>query len=140
MSGGMTGITVDDACVTAFTDLKVRKAGRFIKMHIVNNASVGIQEVGPRESTFEEFVAKLSRDEPCYAVYDFEYEDGGVTRGKLVLLTWIPDTAKPKPKMMYAATAGAVKAKIEGGLVEMQATDISEITREAVMHKMLSRK
>lgn len=140
MSGGLTGITVDDACVTTFNELKVRKAGRYVIFHIVNNATVNVAEVGPRETTFQQFVDKLGRDEPCYAVFDFEYNDGDVPRAKLLLLTWIPDTAKPKPKMVYASTAGALKAKIEGGLVEMQATDKSEITIEAVMHKIGGRR
>lgn len=132
----MSGIAVSDECITTFNELKSKKAHKFIIFKIENNAVVKVAECGAPSQTFEDFKARLVKDEPCYAVFDFDYEAEGATRSKLVFIAWIPDVAKVKAKMIYASTKEALKMKIEGALVDVQACDASEISHEVVLAKV----
>jgi cofilin len=132
----MGGIPVDDVCVSTFNELKTKKAHRFILFTIQDNKLVTVKTVGERSKTYDDFLATLSNDEPCYAVFDYEYTHEDAQRARIVLINWIPDTAKVRSKMIYASTKESLKTKIEGGLVEIQATDASEVCAEAVLAKI----
>ena len=132
----LTGITVSDDCVTTFNDMKTSKKFQYIIFTIKDQKEVVIGETGVRGASYDDFVAKLENDQPCYAVFDFEYDTPDGKRGKLLFFSWIPDTAKVRPKMIYASTKEGLKQKIEGGLVDVQATDASMTTIEHVMMKI----
>ena len=130
------GIAVDDACVTIFNELKQKKTHRFIIFEIVDGKEVKVKSMGERSKTYADFLEVLEKDTPCYAVFDYEYEMDGAPRARILLINWIPDTAKVRAKMIYASTKESLKTKIEGGLVEVQATDASEVSEEHVLNKV----
>ncbi len=43
-----------------------------------------------------------------------------------------PDTSRVKPKMVYASTKDAVVRALTGIMVKFHATDLSEVTEEAL--------
>jgi cofilin len=131
----LTGIPVDDECLAAFQEMKTKKAYRYLVMAIVEN-KVKVVEKGARAETYENFLTHIGKDQPCYAVFDYEWESSDGKRDKIVLISWIPDTAKVKSKMMYAGTKESVKSVVEGGIIEIQATDASEVAEEAVRAKV----
>jgi len=135
----MSGITVDDACVTAFNDLKSKKAARYLTMKIVAETSVQVASTGARDKKWADFVGELVKDEPCYAVFDFDYDFEGAPRNKLLLISWIPDAAKIKPKTVYAATKDAVIQKVGAGTTHYHATDYGQISFETVTAEMLKK-
>lgn len=47
-----------------------------------------------------------------------------------------PDTAKIKPKMLYASSKDALRKKLVGIATEIQATDLSEVAYEVVLEKV----
>jgi len=134
----MAGITVDDSCVTAFNDLKARKA-RYITMKIVADTSVKVASVGARDKTWADFVGELTKDDPCYAVFDFDYDFEGVPRNKLLLVSWIPDTAKIRIKTIYAATKDAVIQKCGAGTTHYSASDYGQVAHETVLAEMVKK-
>ena len=131
-----SGVGVDDECIIAFNELKSKKAFRYLIFAIVDNSIIKIKKRGSRDASYDEFRAELAPTDPCYAVYDFEFESEEGKRGRLCFVSWIPDVAKVKPKMVYASSKDSLKTKIEGGIVEIQATDASEITYDAVLAKV----
>lgn len=70
-------------------------------------------------------VARLPPDAGRYVVFDFEYTLGleGV-RNKLVFIAWNPDQGAVRSRMLYAASKGALKLKLDGLSQEVQATVI----------------
>lgn len=60
------------------------------------------------------------------------------TRDSLIPACRAPDTAKVKQKMLYASSKDAIRKKLVGVGVEVQATDASEISFEAVLDKVKS--
>ena len=131
----MSGVTVNDEVVTAFTAMKTKKAHRFLLCSI--DGEVKLTHSADPSATFEDFRAMLKDDEPVYAAFDYEWdhEDGG-KRSKILFISWIPDTAKVKPKMLYASTKDAVKTALGGGVVEVQATGPDEVTTDYIMSRI----
>lgn len=57
----------------------------------------------------------------------FETDDGRET-SKLVLISWIPDTAKIRAKMMYAGSKEVLKSAFAGGIgIMINANDYSDL-------------
>ena len=47
-----------------------------------------------------------------------------------------PETAKIKPKMLYASSKDALRKKLVGVATEIQGTDLSEISYDSVLDKV----
>ena len=137
MSAGISGIKVSDECMAAFDEIKKKKMHRWVTFTIKDKAFVGVESKGDRAADFNAFSATLNPENPCYAIFDFEWAQDGATRSKLIFVSWIPDTAKVQQKMIYASTKESLKSKIEGGLVEIQATDKSEIAIERIKERCM---
>ena len=94
-------------------------------------------EVVPAEkidsADFDDFLGALPESDGRFCVVDFSYEtsDGRPT-DKVVLVSWIPDTCKVRVKMTYSGTKEAVKSAFVGISVNINATDMSEVTQEIV--------
>ncbi|MFJ5551850.1 actin-binding ADF family protein [Streptomyces sp. NPDC093225] len=83
--------------------------------------------------TYDAFVETLPENEPRYAIHDFEYRaaDGSQAR-KIVLFSWLPESAPIKAKMVFASTKAILKQALDGIAVEIQATDYSDLDADEV--------
>jgi cofilin len=127
-----SGVTVADAAVEQFTAFKMQSnASKFMILKI-DDKHVVVDKIS-EDSSLSALVAELPTDDCRYAVFkkNVEYEDGRSTE-KLVLITWSPDTSRVKPKMVYASTKDAVVRALTGIMVKFHATDLSELTEEAL--------
>lgn len=71
-------------------------------------------------------------------MYDFEYTNKDECKfSKMVFVLWSPDAAKLKAKMLYASTKDFFKTKLDGISLELQATDIDDVTKEG-MHESVA--
>merc|ERR1712080_760906 len=77
-----------------------------------------VEAVGDRNASYDDFLNDLTKggDTECrYGLYDFEYEHQcqGTTetshKQKLFLMSWCPDSAKIKKKMLYSSSFDALK-------------------------------
>lgn len=132
-----SGVGVKDECIQAFQDLKLGRKLKYIVYKISDNFKEVIVEKTGDAGEYDDFVANLPDNECRYAVYDFDYtnEEGG-KRNKIVFYSWSPDTARIKMKMVYAATKEAIKKKLDGIYVEVQCTDLAEVSYESVFEKV----
>jgi cofilin len=137
----LSGVTVTDDVVAEFQKIKIGKKYSYIQMKISDDKKVIEMEKAVDSATYEDFVHQLP-DKICrYAVFDFKYElgDSG-TREELVFIVWCPDTAPIQMKMLYAASKDALKKKLVGVGQEVQATELSELSKHDVTEKLKSRK
>ena len=122
-------------------ELKLRKKFRYVvyKLNEDNTAIVIEKKVEVCEK-YEDFLADLPDDDCRYAVYDFEFEKspGEGTRNKICFIVWVPDTSKVRQKMLYASSKDAIRKKLAGVATEIQATDMSEVSHDAVLEKAKS--
>ena len=87
----------------------------------------------PKTRGSVEFCAEYLKDTPAYVAIDFDYKTtDGRDADKVILLSWIPDTAKIKQKMSYAGTKEAVKSALVGVALNINATDLAEAGLDAL--------
>ena len=79
--------------------------------------------IGKREESYEDFLRDifLCGPEDCrYGLFDFEYQhqcegtNEKSKKEKLLLMSWCPDTAKIKKKMLYSSSFDALKKCLVG--------------------------
>lgn len=78
---------------------------------------------GGRDSSYDQFLGDLMAcgPEDCrYGLYDFEYDhqcqgtSEKTRKEKLLLMSWCPDTARIKKKMLYSSSFDALKKCLVG--------------------------
>jgi len=120
---------------------------RYIIFHIKDDKVIDVETTGDREAQYDDYLnylVNLGPEQCRYGIYDFEYEHQcqGTTdstkKQKLFLMSWCPDTAKIKKKMLYSSSFDALKQSLEGIGKYIQATDMAEASYECVLDKMRS--
>lgn len=136
----MSGIAVADDAINLFYYMKAKSAYRWAMWGINNNGSeIVIVDVGGKDSNYQQFVEKLPENDCRFAVYDYQVTNSeGRVFQKLVFLSWSPDTATVRTKMMYASSKDFLKSHMEGLAVELQVSDKDDITEEDIHEHVIS--
>jgi cofilin len=131
-----SGVPVHSDCIAVFQDLKLKKKYKYI-IFSLNKEATEIIVQGAGNDDYEEFIVKALPETECrWAIYDFEFEkEGGGRRNKITFLSWSPDDAKIKQKMLFASSRDALKRALNGIAIEIQGTDLSEVSYEIVFEK-----
>ncbi|KAF8333421.1 actin depolymerizing factor [Cantharellus anzutake] len=132
-----SGVGVNDNCLTEFQVIKLGKKYRYVIYKLsADNKEIVVDKTGPIDSTYDSFTAELPEAEPRWVVYDFEYKlDEGGQRNKLTFISWSPDDAKIRPKMLYASSRDALRRRLDGIALEIQGTAFDEVSYEAILDK-----
>ncbi|TFK33015.1 cofilin [Crucibulum laeve] len=136
-----SGVPVNGDCIQSYQDLKLNTSKTEPKKYIIFNLNKDFTEIIVEKTSistkYEDFLADLPENECRWAIYDLEFEkDGGDgKRKKIIFVSWVPDDAKIKQKMVFASSRDALKRALVGIAVEVQATDASEIAYETVLEK-----
>jgi len=142
-----SGVAVSQECKNSFDDVKKGKKHRYVIFFIEDEKTIKVETVGDREASYDDFLTDLNKGgegECRYGLYDFEYlhQCQGTTetskKQKLFLMSWCPDNAKIKKKMLYSSSFDALKKALVGVHKYIQATDASEASRESVEEKLRS--
>lgn len=133
-----SGVAVDDAVVTVFNDIKLHKKHKYALYRISDDKKTIIVDcVGKKDATFDDFLAELKADQPRYAVVDFHYiNDRDTPSDKIFFVNWCPEESKINFKMVHSASKDAIKAKLVGFGVELQATDMDEVSEDSFKEKI----
>jgi cofilin len=132
-ANAVSGVAVSEECVKAFQELRAGRAHRFVVYKLDDDLQqVVVDKVGGVESKFDDLAAALPADDCRYAVYDLEFlaDDsvGDTPRSKIFFISWSPETADIKSKMVYASSNEGFKKELDGVQYDVQATDPSELT------------
>mmetsp|Transcript_53269 Transcript_53269/g.159483 ORF Transcript_53269/g.159483 Transcript_53269/m.159483 type:complete len:111 (-) Transcript_53269:462-794(-) len=96
--------------------------------------TIVIEKKGDLTKTYEDFVADLPEHDCRYGVVDLDFEsDDGRPTSKLVFISWNPDTAKIRAKMLYSGSKEAIKSALNGVGIHINATDHSELDLETAV-------
>ena len=128
-----TGVVVDDEVSTLFQSFKLQQGEklRYITYIIKDKKTIVIDSKGDRSKTYEDFCEQLPENDCRYGLIDLDFTttDGRPT-SKLVLVTWNPDTASIRNKMLYSGSKEALKTALNGVGIHINATDNSELDFE----------
>ena len=125
-------------CKNQFDEIKKGKKHRFVVFYIEDEKLIKVESVGDRDASYDEFltaIMKAGEGECRYGLYDFEYEHQcqGTTevskKQKLFLMSWCPDTARIKKKMLYSSSFDALKKALVGvhKYIQVSCTSFSRI-------------
>ncbi|GMF26977.1 unnamed protein product [Phytophthora fragariaefolia] len=133
-----SGVGVDDEVITQFNDFKLKRAPhdfRYFIYKIVDDSEIVIESTGPSTESYQDMADKLAQitNDCRYALVDLDVttKDGRPT-SKIVFLSWSPDTARIKSKMLYASSKEAIKRVLMGVGIHLTATDASELSLESI--------
>jgi len=135
-----SGATVSDEALSEFQKLKNKSAYKYVLFHIAENLEIKVEKTSSSSASYEDFLhdlKSLPTDACRYAVFDFEWnhtEDKKAMK-KIIFVVWCPDTAAVKNKMLYASSKDKLKKSLDY-VVEIQATDFSEVSVDTVIQKL----
>ena len=128
-----TGVGLAPDALSAFEDLKTKAKNQGIAFKIADDGKqIEIDQHFDKGMSFEDFVGQLPANEPRYYVWDFTFEADGIQKSKLLFVPWVPDACPVKKRMLAAGSKDALKKKIEGGVIEIQATDKGDLDMKEV--------
>jgi len=82
-------VAVDDQCLDAFQELKLKKKYKYIVYKVSEDSSMIVVEKVAEEGSYDDFIAALPTEECRYAIFDFEYEKPGEgQRHKICFYAW----------------------------------------------------
>lgn len=129
-----SGVNVDDACKTAFQDVKLGHKFRYIVFKLTDDLKmIVVQTRAEPSATYDDFVNEMKEAEKAqecrYAVFDVEYETlDKQPRNKICFFMWSPETAKIKQRMVYSSSKDALKKALGEGIGrEIQANDHGDL-------------
>jgi len=130
-----SGVNVNPSCLTAYQELKLGKKHTYIIYGLSKDHSEIIVQKTSSSTEYDDFLVDLPETECVWAVYDFEYEKGEAKRNKIIFYSWSPDNAQIKQKMLFASSKEALRRALVGIAVEVQGTEYSEVSLEALLEK-----
>ncbi|KAF8157885.1 hypothetical protein B0H34DRAFT_433270 [Crassisporium funariophilum] len=132
-----SGVGVSEDCLKDFQELKLKKTNKYIIFTLNKELTEIIVDKKSKDTDYDTFIADLPETECRWAIYDFEFEkEGAGIRQKLIFVSWSPDNAKIKQKMVFASSREALKRALTGVAIEIQGTDYSEVAYEYVLDKL----
>jgi len=127
----------------AFNEFKLKRGEfklRYFIYAIEKKTQIVIEKKGAREATYEDFCADLPENDCRYGLIDIDFEtDDGRPTSKLVFISWNPDTASVRPKMLYSGSKESLKSVLTGVGIHINATDHSELDLETAILPTLKR-
>eukprot|EP00766_Chilomastix_caulleryi_P001491 gnl/Chilomastix_caulleri/2465.p1 GENE.gnl/Chilomastix_caulleri/2465~~gnl/Chilomastix_caulleri/2465.p1 ORF type:complete len:108 (-),score=13.93 gnl/Chilomastix_caulleri/2465:82-405(-) len=91
-----------------------------------------VDKLSEKTATFEDMLSDLPDKEGRYVIYDVTEEGGDPSYGKLILISWVPDSCPVRQKMIYAATLGEAKGSFVGINITIQANTKSDIDPDEI--------
>jgi len=152
MPGVGSGVTVNDECVKQFEQMKGKKAFYGIVYKLsddmksieldksFDNPSADESDTASADyQKFADYLLSCGSENDCrYACYDIRFTTGeGVRRNKLVFITFCPENAKIKKKMVYSSSKDTLKSKLIG-ILDVQANDASDLELDNIVAKCQS--
>ncbi|KAK0548686.1 DNA repair protein rad16 [Tilletia horrida] len=132
-----SGIALSPECLETYQQLKLSKRFKFVTYRINDKSTEIIVDKTSTNTDWDDFTATLPENECRWAVYDFEWQkEGDGKRNKILFVSWSPDTAPVRGKMVAASSKDALRRALVGIGAEVQATDASEIAFEAIQDKV----
>lgn len=132
-----TGIKLSDEAISKWNEIRLHGSFRYILFHFNEQMTeVNMTKIADRNATLDDFYDELPPRGIMYAIYQFSYlNDDGHQRSKTVFISWAPDTASAKLKMVCAGTKSTVKRSLGGIAVDIHAPSFESITEDAILER-----
>ncbi|XP_069136468.1 actophorin-like [Argopecten irradians] len=139
-----SGVKTNDDCVKAYERLKTEHTAKccvfklnknYTEVELETEVSCGKHD--DMFDAYDEFMTKMPKDQCRYGV--FEYGGRKDTEGKMIskaiFVSWAPDSAAMKQKMVHASSLNALKIKLNLGDI-IQAADPSDLSEDTICERL----
>jgi len=136
----MLNIKASDDAMGAYNDMKLKHKIAYLVFHVAKSEDgktqhIAVEKQAKKEDLDEDyresFIDAVKESGSCrYGVVDYQ--------NKLLFVSWVPDTAKPKDKMVYASIKEAFIESLVGIGTKIQCTDDSELSTEMIAEQTKS--
>ena len=136
LRGSHLHATLTNDCVAAYSAFREGEY-RFVIYRITDDLkNIVVESTAPRDATYSDLVSRLKDDQPRFVT--FFYDDhvkavGG--QGKSLFISWIPQTASPKWKMMYGSSIEYFRGRLVSA-VDIYPGNRNELDQSAVEAKV----
>ncbi|RGP81808.1 actin depolymerizing factor [Fusarium longipes] len=130
-------LSLSSNCIPTYEELKLAHKHRYIIYRIDKSNNEFVVDRTSQSTDWNDFISDLPEDEPRIAIYDFNFvkrTEDGITN-KIVFITWSPNTANIRTKMLYASEKDSLRRSLNGIQLEILGTEYSEVSYEAVWDK-----
>jgi cofilin len=137
----MSGVKLTEECQKTYQAIQKDKTYRYAIFKIADG-QINLDKVGERSNTWDQFMDDIQvkdgdNDDCRYAVYDYDYvqqAEGTEAsyRSKLFLMSWCPDTAKIKKKMIYSSSFDTLKKAFVGVHKVIQSNDVDGLEQSYI--------
>eukprot|EP00343_Euplotes_focardii_P007621 CAMPEP_0205819672 /NCGR_PEP_ID=MMETSP0206-20130828/2130_1 /ASSEMBLY_ACC=CAM_ASM_000279 /TAXON_ID=36767 /ORGANISM="Euplotes focardii, Strain TN1" /LENGTH=142 /DNA_ID=CAMNT_0053113537 /DNA_START=52 /DNA_END=480 /DNA_ORIENTATION=+ len=135
----MAGITMSQEALDAFEKVQGRRSKcRWATFKLAKKADDGVV-VGEihdekEEFSYKQFADTVEKNAPRFAavLYEFDAADGS-HKEKVVLLSYIPDDAPVKQKMLMGSSIEMFKKSLIGWHKYQQASDLADLEEKAIL-------
>jgi len=146
-----SGVQAVDECITVFNELKLGKNLKWIIFKISDDWKKIVVDETSTDPDYDVFREKLLDSKSTwnkkeglgarYAVYDFEYSlnDEG-TRNKIAFITWVPQDAAVRVKMLYSTSKNALKKGLSGVHADIEAFDSGDLEYDDIIKNKLTKR
>lgn len=123
-------IELSDDALSFYNSLKLESAYFGGILRIEQESHVVVDTILPNGSTYADFRRTMEDcpHEPRYAVI----RD---LKNKIAFISWLPDKAATRSKMLYASNKESLKAALVGIEVDITATTYDELSYDAIMER-----
>lgn len=137
-----SGVKVDSECIEAFNNFKLGKKEAFLLFGFNENATkIIVLHKETKTSTdtknleWDKFIELLPSDDVRYAVADINYNMSEGTRTDMVFITWAPETASIKRRMLMASSKDALKNALVGCRTTIQACSYPDLDLRSIVEE-----
>ncbi|XP_075727260.1 cofilin/actin-depolymerizing factor homolog isoform X2 [Rhipicephalus microplus] len=126
-----TGMTFSDEAKAVNEARKTDKKYRYVIYKVVGESVIDAEATGERSAPLENFLEELRPREAgqcrC-AVYDYPVTaDDGTTTDKTFLITWLPNGANTRQRMLYLSAYETLRQQVTGIDKFLEAASVEEL-------------
>lgn len=133
-----SGVGISDEVLSSITRLKLTREFRYF-VYEIKGMMIVIAKNGERSMTYDDFVKELPENDCRYGLIDIEFEaDDGRSTSKVVLISWVPDLASVKTRMLYTSSIAPLQHELIG--LTIRASDPSDLDFESSILPLLKKK
>jgi len=141
-----SGVKVNPDCIEAFNNFKLGKKEAFLLFGFNENATQIIvlhkeakhavdDSLKAKNAQWDTLISMLPKDDVRYAVADVHYNLAEGPRTDMVFVTWAPETASIKRRMLMASSKDALKNALVGCRTTIQACCYPDLDLRSVVEK-----
>ena len=117
--------------------LKTKRTYKYLVFKVNDEGKqIVLEAKGGRDDSWESLVKTFPEHECRYAIWDHDFQNKeGRQMSKIFFITWAPETAKVRSKMLYASSKDNFRSMLDGINYELQATEADEVDYEVIVDR-----